>query len=104
MWTQHDSYFRDDKDMSRFVVNFMKIDGEDCDKCLGNNKIDNYDMIVSGIKDIKWKTSAEACIQGAKHAFVGCKNDPERTDDTNATKCAAWQKLDTKKNLKNCPK
>ena len=104
MWTQHDSYFRDDKDMSRFVVNFMKIDGEDCDKCLGNNKIDNYDMIVSGIKDIKWKTNAEACIQGAKHAFVGCKNDPVRTDDTNATKCAAWQKLDTKLNLKNCPK
>merc|ERR1711963_814842 len=78
-WNHLDNYYRDDKDMSRAVVSFLKNDIE-CDKCLGNSKIDNYDMIVNGIEGIKWKTTAEACIQGAKHAFVGCKNQPIRTE------------------------
>ena len=102
-WAHDANYYRDDKDMSRAVVTFIH-NMIECDKCLGNGKIDNYDMIVHGIKDIKWKTTAEACIQGAKHAFVGCKNDPWWIESEHVAKCAAWQKLDTKLNLKKCPK
>merc|ERR1712241_436504 len=69
-----DSYYR--KDGERYVMQFDKIGN--CKSCIGSNKVDSYEMIVMGIKDVKWgNKDAKKCLALAKHAFIGHKDDPE---------------------------
>ena len=47
-----DSYYRDDKEKSRFAMQFNKIGN--CPKCLGNKKKDSLDMVLIGLKNVTW--------------------------------------------------
>ena len=84
--------------MSRAMVTFHK-DGN-CAKCLGNQKTDSYEMIVTGWSNwkVQWgNKDPKKCFETAKHAFYGVKNDPQfnHSDDL---ACVLYQSLSSQVN------
>ena len=67
-----------------------------CEKCLGNEKSDSFDMIISGYKwNVQWgDKNQKKCFELAKHAFYGVKNEPQiNTSDDVA--CVLYQSLNS---------
>lgn len=91
------SHYRKDGEWSRYVMQFDKVGN--CQKCLGSNKVDSYEMVIMGIKDVNWgNKDAKKCLALAKHIFIGEKSNPDlRGFDNDMIKCVAWQKLSTDK-------
>ena len=96
------TWVSDNKAMSRAMATFHK-EGN-CEKCLGNQKTDSYDMIIAGYdRGVQWgNKDPKKCFETAKHAFYGVKNDPMlNTSDELA--CVLYQSLSSANNSKNWP-
>ena len=92
------TWVSDNKAMSRAMVTFHK-DGN-CAKCLGNQKTDSYEMIITGWSNwkVQWgNKDPKKCFETAKHAFYGVKNDPQfnHSDDL---ACVLYQSLSSQVN------
>ena len=47
-----DGYYRDDKEKSRYAIQYNKI--RNCPKCLGNANKDSFEMLIIGLKNVNW--------------------------------------------------
>ena len=92
------TWVSDNKAMSRAMVTFYK-DGN-CPKCLGNQKTDSYEMIISGWGgwQVQWgKKDPKKCFETAKHAFYGVKNEPQ-LNFSDELACVLYQSLNSQVN------
>ena len=92
------TWVSDNKAMSRAMVTFYK-DGN-CPRCLGNQKTDSYEMIITGWNEwqVQWgKKDPKKCFETAKHAFYGVKNEPQ-LNFSDELACVLYQSLNSQVN------
>ena len=94
------TWVSDNKQMSRGMVTMHK--ERNCPKCLGSQKNDMYDMIISGwggeAAHVNWgNKSPKKCFETAKHAFYGVKKEPQ-INKSDELQCVLYQSLSSQVN------